>query len=111
MESVTLGSFFLETVTPISLALGAVALILTSFARGWIVSKATVEIMIKGYEAVSEQSNKRANDFQEMYHTEKERGDILQGIVEKLTVIGETSARILDALPSKNVSKESKKVQ
>jgi hypothetical protein len=44
-------------------------------------------------------ANKRADDFEKLYTIERARGDIQQGINQKLTTIAETNAKILEGLP------------
>lgn len=84
--------FTWSNLTPVALSLSAIALVITSFARGWIVSKFVVEMLVAA-------ANQRGEDYKALYETEKQRADVLQGIVEQLTELGTTSAKILEALP------------
>lgn len=89
----------LNVLTPSALGLAAIAVILTSFARGWIVSRFTVETMLAGYKELAEQANKRAEDYKEIAERERARADVIEKIATDLTVVGETASRILGALP------------
>ena len=91
--------FVFGTLTPAALALSAVALIITSFARGWIVSKFTVETMLSGYRLVAEQANLRTTDYIVLWEVEKKRADKLEEIVDTLKIVGEQQLKILQALP------------
>jgi len=92
--------FLFGVVTPAAFGLSAIALIITSFARGWIVSRFTVETLIQGYKELIEQEKRRADDWKALYFDEKESRILLQQVGEKMTALGETSAKILAAIPT-----------
>ncbi len=84
--------FLFGVATPTALSLGAIALIISAFARGWILSKFTVETLIQGYKDLVELHKLRADDFKALYETERKRADVL-GEVATL------AATILERLP------------
>lgn len=92
--------FIFGTATPAALGLGAIALIVTSFARGWIISRFTMETLLSGYKLLVEQANQRAEDWKSLYETEKIRADVLHDVAQKMTPLAETTAKILAALPT-----------
>lgn len=87
--------FLLQTATPAAVALSAIALIITSFARGWIVSAFTVTTLLGVYKLLVDQANQRAEDYKEIADIERKRGDVVQEMNIKLTSLVETSAKIL----------------
>lgn len=89
--------------TPITLALTSIALIITSFARGWIVSKFTVETLLAVQNLRIQEAIKRGEDYKLAWELSEKRADILQSVVDKLTGVGDTLNRVLDALPAPKV--------
>lgn len=89
----------LSVATPSALALSAIAIIVLSFVRGWIMSKFAVEQVLQASASLITQSNARADEYKQLYLTEKERGDVLQSVVEELKIVGKSTAKILESLP------------
>lgn len=86
--------------TPITLALASIALIITSFARGWIVSKFTVNTLLTVQNLRIQEAIKRGEDYKLAWELSEKRADVLQAVVDKLTGVGDTLNRVLDALPA-----------
>lgn len=85
--------------TPISLCLTAIALIITSFARGWIVSRFTVETLLGVQNLRIEEAIKRGDDYKLAWELAEKRADILQKLVVELKVVGESVDKLLNSLP------------
>lgn len=85
--------------TPITLSLGAISLIITAFARGWIVSKFTVESLLSVQNLRIQEAIKRGDDYKVAWELSEKRADILQELVDKLTVVGNSVDKILSAIP------------
>jgi hypothetical protein len=85
--------------TPITLSLGAISLIITSFARGWIVSKFTVESLLSVQNLRIQEAIKRGDDYKTAWELSEQRADVLQAVVDKLTAVGDSVDRILSAIP------------
>jgi hypothetical protein len=85
----------LNVATPFGLLLSIVALNITAYTRGWIHPNKVVQTML-GME------KERSDLIWKLYETEKSRGDVLEGMVEQLKVVGETQIKILNALPVMN---------
>ena len=92
--------FIFGTLTPAALALSAVALIITSFARGWIVSRFTVETLLSVQNLRIAEAIKRGDDYKAAWELSEKRGDVLQALVDKLTVVGDSVDKILTNLPA-----------
>lgn len=100
----------LDVATPAALGLSVIALIVMSFVRGWIMSRFTVEQLLTVHRLISDQANLRADFNWKLYETERHRGDVLEKILDDLSVVGETQVRILNALPKPTMGKDSEKV-
>jgi hypothetical protein len=85
--------------TPITLSLAAISLIITSFARGWIVSRFTVETLLSVQNLRIAEAIKRGDDYKLAWELSEKRADILQKLVDKTTAVGENVDKILSALP------------
>ena len=85
--------------TPLTLCLASVSLIITSFARGWIVSKFTVESLLSVQNLRIAEAIKRGDDYKAAWELSEQRADTLQSVVDKLTAVGESVDRILTAIP------------
>ena len=86
--------------TPITLSLASIALIITSFARGWIVSSFTVGALLQVQNLRIKEAIKRGDDYRLSWELSEKRADILQTVVDKLTTVGDTMNKVLDALPA-----------
>jgi len=86
--------------TPITLSLSAIAVIITSFARGWIVSRFTVETLLGVQNLRIAEAIKRGDDYKAAWELSEKRGDILQALVDDLTVVGASVDKILSSLPT-----------
>lgn len=86
--------------TPISLSLAAISLIITSFARGWIVSRFTVEQLLGVQNLRIAEAIKRGDDYKAAWELSEKRGDILQSMVDQLAGVAVTVDKVLTALPA-----------
>lgn len=86
--------------TPITLSLAAISLIITSFARGWIVSRFTVETLLAVQNLRIEEAIKRGDDYKTAWELSEKRGEILQELVAKLSVVGVSVDKLLTNLPT-----------
>ena len=86
--------------TPLSLCLASISLIITSFARGWIVSRFTVESLLGVQNLRIEEAIKRGDDYKAAWMLEQERGKVLQQMVDALTIVGVSVDKILTSLPT-----------
>lgn len=96
--------------TPITLSLAAISLIITSFARGWIVSRFTVETLLAVQNLRIEEAIKRGDDYKIAWELSEKRGDVLQGMVDSLSGLTVTVNKVLDALPAPRSGDNSEKV-
>jgi len=85
--------------TPITLSLASISLIITAFARGWIVSKFTVESLLAVQNLRIAEAIKRGDDYKTAWELSEQRADTLQALVDKLTAVGNSVDKILLALP------------
>ena len=83
-----------------ALALSAIALIITSFARGWVVAKFVVESIIKVYDLLVTASNKRADDYKEAWELSEAARKLDAAQLASLLVYAETADRILRTIPA-----------
>lgn len=79
-----------SNLTPITLSLGAIAFIFLSYNRGWIMSSATVSLLLGAKDA-------RIEDYKKAYELQLERGDKQHEILVKLLGYAEVADRILHA--------------
>ena len=86
--------------TPITLSLSAIAIIITSFARGWIVSRFTVETLLSVQNLRISEAIKRGDDYKAAWELEQKRAEVLQNLVENLASVGVTVDKILTNLPA-----------
>lgn len=81
------------------LALASLALVVTSFARGWIVSAFQVRQLLSVQNLRIEEAVKRGDDWQTAYKAEAEAHAVTRKQVDQLQVVATTVDRILNALP------------
>lgn len=86
--------------TPISLSLASISLIITSFARGWIVSRFTVETLLSVQNLRIAEAIKRGDDYKAAWELSEKRGEVLQTLVDTLSVVGTSVDKVLNALPT-----------
>lgn len=86
--------------TPITLCLSSIALIVTAFARGWVVSKFQVETLLSIQNLRIDEANKRADDYKTAWELSEKRAEVLQSLVDQLAVVGVSVNKILTALPA-----------
>lgn len=87
----------LNVATPLALLLSLVALNIAAYTRGWIMPRSTVVTITALHED-------KVDMIWKLYETEKVRGDVLEGLVGQLKVVGETQIKILEALPAMKAS-------
>lgn len=83
----------LDVATPLALLLSLVALNIAAYTRGWILPRATVK-------TITDLHEDKVDMIWKLYETEKVRGDVLEGMIGQLKVVGETQIKILEALPA-----------
>lgn len=96
----------LSVATPSALSLMAIALIITSFARGWIVSKLTVETLLTVQNLRISEAIQRGDDYRTAWELSEKRADLLQDLVDNLSIVGVSVDKILKALPPVNHSEQ-----
>lgn len=84
----------LDIATPTTLLLSLGGLYITASMRGWILPRKTVDLFMKI-------KDDKYDLLWKLYETEKTRGDVLEGLVHQLKVVGETQIKILNSLPEK----------
>jgi hypothetical protein len=94
-----IAAIFANPLTLGALSLAAIALIITSFARGWIVSRYTVETMLGGYKGLVDQANIRAADYKEAWELSEAARKLDSEHQAKLLVYAEAADKVLQALP------------
>lgn len=86
-------------ITPITLALLAIAAIIFIFAKGWVVSRFQVESLLAVQNLRIDEAVKRGNDWQAAYVAERDKNEVLIRQLDKLAVVGEAVDRLITALP------------
>jgi len=73
--------------------------VIFAFAKGWVVVVSQVRALVEIMTARIADANKRGDDWYAAYLIEREKNETLTTVVEKLTIVGETTDKILKALP------------
>lgn len=82
------------------LLLGEIALIITAFVRGWIVSSAQVANILLVQNLRIAEAIQRGDDWHNAYLAEQAKNAVLAEQLNTLAVVGETVSKILSALPA-----------
>ena len=78
--------------TPVTLAMSCLAMIIISMVRGWLLPKSTVLLLINAEKLV-------AQNFKEAWEAEKLRNDTLTEYLQKLLTYAETADKVLKSIP------------
>lgn len=89
-----------QTIALVSLGITSIGLIITSFARGWIVSKLTVETLLTIQNLRIAEAIKRGDDYKTAWELEVARGETQQTMIDQLAIVAENQVKLLDSLPS-----------
>lgn len=84
-----------SNLTPITLSLTSIALIVLSFIRGWILPQSTVTLLLGAKDAT-------IDHYKRAYEAQLARSDKQQEILEKLLTYAEGADKVLTAIQQKN---------
>lgn len=78
--------------TPVTLAMSLLALIIFSMVRGWLLPKSTVLLLITAEKLVAE-------NYKLAWEAEKSRNDTLTDYLRQLLTYAETADKVLKSIP------------
>lgn len=85
-----------------------VGFVIFAFVKGWIVPQSQVRNLLELLTGRVNDANKRGDDWYAAYLVEREKNEVLVEVVDKLTIVGETTDKILKALPPHHSEEDSR---
>ena len=76
-----------------------VGFVIFAFVKGWVIPASQMRNLLDVLTGRVTDANKRGDDWYAAYLIEREKNEVLVEVVGKLTIVGETTDKILKSLP------------